>query len=134
MKKTIITALFALVAMTGQAQLSNPKGLYKLSEIIHQDGKHLEAPFKQYKYCLDNLTLMINYNAPYFVNEPFSFSISNPDGKPLRLTGELSKTENKGIQIIATSDRTFVLRWFNDRQGMNQHLFPSGTNIDELYV
>ena len=134
MKKTIITALFALVAMTGQAQLSNPKGLYKLSEIIHQDGKHLEAPFKQYKYCLDNLTLMINYNAPHFVNEPFSFSISNPDGKPLRLTGELSNTENKGIQIIGTSDSTFVLRWFNDRQGLNQHLFPSGTNIDELYV
>ncbi|MBQ9363424.1 MAG: hypothetical protein IJT97_08425, partial [Bacteroidaceae bacterium] len=39
----------------------------------------------------------------------------------------------KGIQIIGTSDSTFTLRWFNDRGNFNEHLFPSQTNIDEIY-
>ena len=47
MKKTLSVILFALVALTGQAQMSTPKGLYKLTEIVHQDGKHLEAHFRQ---------------------------------------------------------------------------------------
>lgn len=53
MKKKILTILLALIAITGQAQISNTKGLYKLTEIVHQDGKHLKANFKQYKFCLD---------------------------------------------------------------------------------
>lgn len=133
MKKSIIPIiLLAFVAMGVQAQTQNPKGLYKLTEIVHQNGKHLEAPYRQYKYCLDDVTLMFSYDPSPFITSPFDFSISNPDGKPLRLTGELSKTENKGIQIISTSDSTFTLRWFNDR-AFNEHLFPSNTNIDEVY-
>ena len=131
MKKTILTIIIALVALTGQAQTQNPKGLYKLTEIVHQDGKHLEAHFRQYKYCLEDVTLMFSYAPSPFVSAPFDFSISNTDSKPLRLTGELSKTENKGIQVISTSDSTFTLRWFNDRGAFNEHLFPSNTNIDE---
>ena len=133
MKKTLSVILFALVALTGQAQMSTPKGLYKLTEIVHQDGKHLEAHFRQYKYCLEDVTLMFSYAPSPFVSAPFDFSISNPDSKPLRLTGELSKTENKGIQVISTSDSTFTLRWFNDRGAFDEHLFPSNTNIDEVY-
>ena len=115
------------------AQTTNPQGLYKLSEIIHLDGKHLEAPYRQYKYCMDDLTLMFSYNPSPLLNAPFDFSISNPDRKPLVFTGELSKTENRGIQIIGTSDSTFTLRWYNDRGAFNEHLFPSNTNIDEVY-
>ena len=93
MKQIIITLLLALVSLTGQAQNANPMGLYKLSEIIHQDGKHVEASFKQYKYCQKEFSLMLNHDAILFPGDPFSFTISNPDGKPLLFTGELSKTE-----------------------------------------
>lgn len=129
----VLSVVFFQWVLLSSAQMSAPKGLYKLAEIVHQDGKRLEAPFKQYKYCLDDLALMLTYNEPLLSNSSFDFVISNPDGKPLRLTGELSKTENKGIQVIGTSDSTFTLRWFNDRGSFNEHLFPSRTNIDEIY-
>ena len=58
-KQTIITILLAFVVSSLMAQPSDPKGLYKLSEIIHQDGKHLEAQFKQYKFCLDKYSLTV---------------------------------------------------------------------------
>ena len=63
----------------------------------------------------------------------FDFGISNPDGKPLQITGELSKNENRGIRVFGTSDSTFTLRWFNDRSAFNEHQFPYQTNIDEQY-
>ncbi|MBR2185631.1 MAG: hypothetical protein IJ897_09480 [Prevotella sp.] len=116
------------------AQTNQPKGVYKLSEIIHQDGKHLEAQFKQCKFCLDKYSLTVGYNSVVFESDPIDFGLSNPDGKPLQFTGELSKTENNGIQLFSTSDSTFTLRWFNDRSAFNEHLFPYGTNIDEIYV
>ena len=132
-KKSILIALLALIAMGVQAQTQNPIGLYKLTEIVHQDGKHLEAQFKQYKFCLDKYSLTVGFNSVIFNSDPVVFGISNPDGKPLQFTGELSKTENKGIQLFSSSDSTFTLRWFNDRSAFNEHLFPYGTNIDEIY-
>ncbi|MBO4821261.1 MAG: hypothetical protein J5548_07310 [Prevotella sp.] len=128
----VITIIMTAVPSL-DAQTSDLKGLYRLTEIVHQDGKHLEAGYKQYKYCLDDLTLTLTYTPSIFKNQPFSFSVSNPDGKPLHLTGELSKTENRGIQTFGTSDSTFTLRWYNDRSAFNEHLFPYQTNIDEKY-
>ena len=134
LRKQLLIITMTMVAIPSLvAQTSNPKGLYRLKEIVHQDGKHLEAGYQQYKYCLDNLTLTLAYNPSHLKNQPFNFLISNPDGKPLHLTGELSKTENKGIQVIGTSDSTFTLRWYNDRKGLDEHLFPHQTNIDEKY-
>jgi hypothetical protein len=134
-KQILLVILLAVTVIpTAFAQSPQPKGLYKLTEIIHQDGKHVEAPFKQYKLCFEDLSLMINYSQPIFKGNQVNFFFSNPDGKPLRYTGELSKTENKGIQIFGTSDSTFTLRWFNDRGAFNEHLFPSQTNIDEIYI
>ena len=121
-----------ILSMSAQAA-DGPKGLYKLNEIVQQDGKHVEASFKQYKFCLDNYTFTIGYNAPGWGIRSFDWGISNPDGKPLTYTGDLSKTENKGIQTFATSDSTFTLRWFNDRSDFNPHLFPFQTNIEEIY-
>ena len=134
MKKTLLIALLAAFALDGQTQISNPKGLYKLTEIVHQDGKRLEAPFKQYKLCQDSLSLMLEYTEPVFSCLPFNFTFyKSNDGKPLLYTGELSKTENKGLQIFDVTESTFTLRWFNEWKNINQHLFPYGTNIDELY-
>lgn len=134
MKRNILIALFATIAMMGNAQISNPKGLYKLTEIVHQDGKRLEAPFKQYKLCQDSLSLMLEYTEPVFSSQPFNFTFYKSNGgKPLLYTGELSKTENKGLQIFDVTDSTFTSRWFNEWKNVNQHLFPYGTNIDELY-
>lgn len=126
--------LSGITTLSVSAQSADgPKGLYKLNEIVQQDGKHVEASFKQYKLCLDNYSFTIGYNAPGWGIRSFDLGISNPDGKPLTYTGDLSKTENKGIQTFATSDSTFTLRWFNDRSDFNPHLFPFQTNIEELY-
>ena len=128
----IVLSGFSFLSLSAQST-DGPKGLYKLNEIVHQDGKHVEANFKQYKYCLDNNSLTLTYNVPDPGIHSINITISNSDGKPLSYTGDLSKTENKGIQTFTTSDSTFTLRWFNDRSGLDQHLFPLQTNIDELY-
>lgn len=133
MSKAVATFLFAILSMGVTAQPPTVKGIYRLTEIIHQDGKHLEANFKQYKFCLDKYSLTVGHEPVIFESTSFPFGISNPDGKALQFTGELSKTENKGIQLFCTSDSTFTVRWFNDRSAFNEHLFPYGTNIDEIY-
>ena len=128
------TMMSGITVLTLSAQAADgPKGLYKLNEIVQQDGKHVEANFQQYKYCLDNYSFTVGFSAPRWDSRTYNIGISNPDGKPLTYTGELSKTENKGIQTFATSDSTFTLRWFNDRSDFNPHLFPFQTNIDEYY-
>ncbi|MBE6332109.1 MAG: hypothetical protein E7070_07385 [Bacteroidales bacterium] len=126
--------LLGITTLSASAQSADgPKGMYKLKEIVQQDGKHVEADFLQYKYCLDNYTFTLGRNFPKTGVHSFNLGISNPDGKPLTYTGELSKTENKGIQTFATSDSTFTERWFNDRSDFNPRLFPFQTNIDEIY-
>ncbi len=128
----VVLSGFSFLSLSAQST-DGPKGLYKLNEIVQQDGKHVEADFKQYKYCLDNNSLTMSFYSPKLGIHSFDFVVSNPDGNPLTYTGDLSKTENKGIQAFATSDSTFTLRWFNDRNGLDSRLFPFHTNIDELY-
>ena len=130
-KFLLAVMVFGISIQSITAQTSNPKGLYKLTEVVHQDGKHVETGFKQYKLGLDSLALLFTYRpGPY--NYPFSFTIYS--NKPLVYTGELSKTENKGEQVFDVTDSTFTLRWFNDRSAFNEHLFPYQTNTDELYT
>lgn len=129
----LVIITVSTVFVPSMAQTCNPKGLYKLTEIVHQDGKHLEASYKQYKYCLDNYTFTFTFSPSALKNQPFYFSISNPDGTSLHFTGDFSKTENKEIQVVSTSDSTFTLRWFNNRSGLDEHLFPYNTIIDEKY-
>jgi hypothetical protein len=75
----------------------------------------------------------MSFYSPKLGIHSFDFVVSNSDGSPLTYTGDLSKTDNKGLQAFATSDSTFTLRWFNDRNGLDSRLFPFQTNIDELY-
>ncbi len=128
----VVLSGFSFLSLSAQS-VDGPKGLYKLNEIVQQDGKHVEADFKQYKYCLDNNSLTMSFYSPKLGIHSFDFVVSNSDGSPLTYTGDLSKTENKGLQTFATSDSTFTLRWFNDRNGLDSRLFPFQTNIDELY-
>lgn len=128
----VVLSGFSFLSLSAQSA-DGPKGLYKLNEIVQQDGKHVEADFKQYKYCLDNNSLTMSFYSPKLGIHSFDFVVSNSDGSPLTYTGDLSKTENKGLQTFATSDSTFTLRWFNDRNGLDSRLFPFQTNIDELY-
>ncbi len=69
LRKQLLIITMTMVAVPSLvAQTSNPKGLYRLKEIVHQDGKHLEAGYQQYKYCLDNLTLTLAYNPSQLKN------------------------------------------------------------------
>ena len=131
-KFLLAVMLFGFSFQSITAQTSNPKGLYKLTEVVHQDGKHVEANFRQYKLGLDSLALMFSYRPGLWDHQPFSFTIYS--NKPMVYTGELSKTENKGVQIFDVTDSTFTLRWFNDMSAFNEVLFPYQTNSDELYV
>ena len=128
----VVLSGFSFLSLSAQS-VDGPKGLYKLNEIVQQDDKHVEADFKQYKYCLDNNSLTMSFYSPKLGIHSFDFVVSNSDGSPLTYTGDLSKTENKGLQAFATSDSTFTLRWFNDRNDLDSRLFPFQTNIDELY-
>ena len=97
----VIMAMSVFVVHSIMAQNSNPRGLYRLTEIVHQDGKHLETGYRQYRYCLDNSTIVLTSPSIDNIEKSFDFQITSPDGKPLTLTGELSKTDNKGTQIIS---------------------------------
>ena len=130
----VIMAMSVFVVHSIMAQNSNPRGLYRLTEIVHQDGKHLETGYRQYRYCLDNSTIVLTSPSIDNIEKSFDFQITSPDGKPLTLTGELSKTDNKGTQIIGTSDSTFTYRWYNKQNKSDERLFPYQTNIDEAYM
>jgi hypothetical protein len=131
---SVIVAMSVIAVPSLMAQTSNPRGLYRLTEIVHQDGKHLETDYRQYRYCQDNSTIVLTYRPIDNIEKSFNVQITSPDGKPLTLTGELSKTENKGTQIIGTSDSTFTYRWYNDQNNSDERLFPYQTNIDEEYM
>ena len=45
-KQAIITILLTFATLNVNAQTQVPNGIYKLSEIIHQDGKHLETQIR----------------------------------------------------------------------------------------
>jgi len=122
-----------IAAMNSFAQADGPRGLFKMTEVIHRDGKSVVPDFTQYKYCNDNGTLQIQHNN----YDPFSsfelvFSMRNVDGHPLHYTGSLSETEDKGEQIIPIDSTSFMLRWFSQMQ--NNYMFPYQQNIDERYV
>ena len=102
-----------------RSQTSHPEGLYKLTEVVHQDGKRMEAGYKQYRYCQDGSSLVFTYS-PSVLERAFTFSVS--------------KADDKGVQVIDTSDSTFTYRWYNDRDSSNEHLFPYQTTIDEEYI
>ena len=113
----VTTVLFA-GTVSVSAQSYQPQGLYKLKEIVHQDGKHIEAGYQQYKYYKDDTTLEFTYY-PSELEESFNFIVSYPEVKPLQMT--------------STSDSTFTLRWFNDKNTQDERLFPSQTTIEEKY-
>lgn len=130
-----ISAILCLATLTANAQNSNPKGLYQLKEIVHNDGNVVAPTFAQYKYCNNKVTLQIAHGFVNFWEKGgISFTIQNVDGNPLKYTGVLSDTEDKGIQIFNNSSDSlsFVLRWYNGRI-QNNSLFPYQTNIDEKY-
>lgn len=119
------------MAFACQAQMSDPMGLYQLKEIYQQNGKVVIPQFVQYKYCADSITLQIMRNSSS--EKESYFYMQNVNKIPLRYTGELSKTENKGLQIFDKTDSAFTLRWYNNYLTNNRY-FPYQTNIDEKYV
>ena len=119
LKTLYVFIVLSLVATFSVAQTSHPEGLYKLTEVVHQDGKRMEAGYKQYRYCQDGSSLVFTYS-PNVLERAFTFSVS--------------KADDKGVQVIDTSDSTFTYRWYNDRDSSNEHLFPYQTTIDEEYI
>ena len=117
-KKLFVTTVLSVGTVSLWAQSYQPQGLYKLKEIVHQDGKHMEAGYQLYKYYKDDTTLEFTCY-PKVLEESFNFILSYPEVKPL--------------QITSTSDSTFTLRWFNDKNTQDEHLFPSQTTIEENY-
>ena len=73
----VVLSGFSFLSLSAQS-VDGPKGLYKLNEIVQQDGKHVEADFKQYKYCLDNNSLTMSFYSPKLGIHSFLTTIPLP--------------------------------------------------------
>jgi len=125
MKKTVVTLLFASLALGTTAQTENPRGIYKMATLTGKVGEVI-APFEQYKICTDSLTLMVAERNGTFV-------ITDNDHCVFNYTGEQPKTDgDKGPLIYDSGPAEFKLKWWSPYVG---HLyFPKDDWCIEKYV
>lgn len=108
MRNFILFLLFSLCCVTIIAQKKNPRGLYRLSLVEHEDGSMVYPPFIQYKYINNNCSFTINDHQP----GSYSFMILEPT--TLNYTGNvLVGAEGNGIRIYDSSSKAFKLCWYN---------------------
>jgi len=134
MKKILLLfILTAISSVSALAQQENPRGLFKLQKFIYDDGSEKVAPFNQYKYCTDYITLQIELVEDK-ARSTTGFHISNNDHKSLSYTGNVPVGEDgKGTQIFDSSKKGFTLRWYNTTM-LNHQLFPYDSFISETYT
>ncbi|MBO4673602.1 MAG: hypothetical protein J5616_04560 [Bacteroidaceae bacterium] len=125
MKKNIITLLLVLVGMTAQAQTENPRGVYKLMNIIDKYGNPVKEPFDQYKICTDSVTLMFSVQGD-------RFSIGKNDSKVFNYTGEEPDANNAtATRIFDSNAEHFTLKWWSTYS--NHLYFPKNDWCTEYY-
>lgn len=117
MRKIILTALVALVAVGGYAKTTtkNPRGLYRLQKFIYEDGS-TKLPGIQYKYATDSVTLTIFFNPSQSNTKWASMEVDLRDTHPLVETGEKPQgADGHDTQVFNVDDRQFYFKWYNDR-------------------
>ncbi len=108
----VLSLLFTINSIAATEQ--DPKGLYRLSQFIYQDGRQNAPSFNQYKYAADSVGLLINYQ-PSGNNYQWSrMTIEIREPLPLKYTGEIPQgADGHGIQIFNVSDKQFYFKWYN---------------------
>ncbi len=125
MKKNVFFTFLALVMMTAQAQTENPRGIYKLTSLIDKEGLTIQAPFDQYKICMDSVTLM-------FTVQGGGYSLDKNDLQMFNYTGEMHDANNAtATRIFDSNAEHFTLKWWST---YNNHLyFPHNDWCTEFY-
>lgn len=132
MKTTFIhlmaTAAITFVPTFGMAQqqpTENPRGVYKLIEIIDKTGTRISAPFDQYKICTDSVTLMLAMQGS-------RFSLGKNDSKVFNYTGEEpDANDTTATRIFDSNAEHFTLKWWSTYPF---HLyFPNNDWCTEFY-
>ena len=106
-----------------ESNRENPRGLYKMTKLIGKKGE-IDAPFDQYKYCTDNITLHLQMDANRLLikNQDFVFNY----------TGEFPKYENdKSALIFNSNSKHFSLKWWSEYP--HHFCFPNGNWCIEHY-
>jgi len=105
-QKMLVAVAFISLPMVVNAQMENPRGIYKMTTLMGKMGE-VKAPFEQYKICTDSVTLMVSERAAFF-------SISNNDHRVLNYTGEQPASEgDKSPLIYDSNDKQFKLKWWS---------------------
>lgn len=112
------------VSQKKETNTENPRGLYKMTKLVGKRGE-IDAPFDQYKYCTDNITLTL------FMDH-HKLEIWNQDSIYI-FTGEFHKDNNDKDPLIYNSNsKHFSLKWWSEVP--NYHLyFPNGDWCTEHY-
>lgn len=125
MKRTLLL-LLAFVALTAQAQQKNPRGVYKLSSMESTRGK-FDAPFDQYKFCTDNVTLTLTIDEKNII-----YIISDGDNAAFNYTGEEpDKNAPTASRIFNSDAKHFDLKWWSSFR--NHVYFPENDWCTEHY-
>ncbi len=115
MKKNIITILLALVAVTGQAQTENPRGIYRLMTLVGKNGE-VNSPFHQ---LLQTIAAQYPGKAVFF---DFWASWCGSCIRSFPMLMELhEKYHDRGLLIIGISHDRNPNAW---RYALSQHACP----------
>ena len=105
----------------------NPRGLYRLVSLAHEDGTKKEVPFFQYKYCGDSLTLQIEVSRS--TDKEFMAQMYDNDGYEFKYSDSMNKYNTR---VYDSNDKGFKFKWYNEHM-LNNRLFPFKQYITELY-
>ena len=121
----LATAAITLMPTFCMAQTENPRGVYKLTEMIDKSGMRISAPYDQYKICTDSVTLM-------FMTQGSHFSLGKNDSQVFNYTGEEPDAHNAtATRIFDSNAEHFTLKWWSTYQ--NHLYFPHNDWCTEFY-
>ena len=107
-----------------QSNRENPRGLYKMTKLVGKRGE-IDAPFDQYKYCTDSITLTL------FMDR-HRLRISHIDDMVFNYTGEFPASEDDRNTLIYNSNsKHFSEKWWSTY--LNHFCFPNGDWCIEHY-
>lgn len=123
-KRIVYTIMLAVLTIGASAQTENPRGIYKMITLTGKLGE-VKAPYDQYKFCSDSVTLTISVQKEVF-------QVANTDRCVFEYTGDQPKSEYDRKSLIYDSDANhFTLKWWSTTS--NHVHFPKNDWCIEKY-
>ncbi|MCR4592093.1 MAG: hypothetical protein K5672_02950 [Bacteroidaceae bacterium] len=123
-RKMLMAAAIVTLPMVMNAQIENPRGIYKMITLTGRMGE-VNSPWDMYKVCTDSVTLTVRINKD-------KFTIGKNDKSVFNYTGPEPKDENDKSTLIYDSNADhFSEKWWSD---FDNHLyFPKDDWCIEKY-